>query len=213
MTDQISPPTGKIILLNGSSSAGKTTLALKIQQLSDEPFHHMALDQFRDGLAGKYRGLNSPATDQGSRGLNVVPIKKDGAWVTDVQFGDLGERTLKGMRRAIAAFATAGNNVVVDDLLFKPSYLYDYLKVLADYDVWFIGIRCSLEVVNQREAQRPGRFPGTATSHFDVVHSHGVPYDLEVDTAINTPRVCAQQILKRLTSAPQTFNQHYQENA
>jgi chloramphenicol 3-O-phosphotransferase len=38
---------GQIILLNGCSSAGKTTLAIKLQQLLQAPYQHMALDQFR----------------------------------------------------------------------------------------------------------------------------------------------------------------------
>jgi chloramphenicol 3-O-phosphotransferase len=45
---------GRIIFLNGSSSAGKTTLASTLQQLLDEPYQHIALDQFRDGLPGRY---------------------------------------------------------------------------------------------------------------------------------------------------------------
>ena len=49
---------GNIIFLNGSSSAGKTTLAIMLQQLLPEPYQHIALDQFRDGMPGRYRGLN-----------------------------------------------------------------------------------------------------------------------------------------------------------
>ena len=65
---------GRIILLNGSSSAGKTTLAVTMQQLLRDPWHHIALDQFRDGMGGRYRGLNSPPGTPGARGLNVVPV-------------------------------------------------------------------------------------------------------------------------------------------
>ena len=36
--------TGKVIFLNGSSSAGKTTLAIMLQQLLPEPYQHVALD-------------------------------------------------------------------------------------------------------------------------------------------------------------------------
>ena len=67
-------PKGNIIFLNGTSSAGKTTLSHKLQELLDEPYVHMALDQFRDGLPDKFRGLNSPPGTTGSRGLNVVPV-------------------------------------------------------------------------------------------------------------------------------------------
>ena len=196
---------GKIIFLNGSSSAGKTTLAIMLQQLLDEPYQHIALDQFRDGLPGRYRGLNSPAGSPGALGLNIVPIEKNGELVTEIQFGDHGENVLAGMRRAIAAFARVGNNVIIDDLLFKPEYLADYAIALAGLTVWFIGVRCDLDVVNQREALRAGRFPGTATSHFHEIHAHGSDYDLEVDTSASTPRDCAMQIMERLREPPRVL--------
>lgn len=189
---------GNIILLNGSSSAGKTTLAVTLQQVLAEPYHHIALDQFRDGIAGRYRGLNSPAGTPGARGLNVVPIEFDGQTLTDVQFGDLGRQTLRGMRRAIAAFAREGNNVIIDDLMFEREFLVDYVEVLEGFDVVFVGVRCDLETVNSREAMRPGRFPGTATTHFDKVHAHAC-YDIEVDTARLSPHECAERIANYLS--------------
>ena len=196
---------GRIILLNGSSSAGKTTLAHTLQQLLPEPWQHVALDQFRDGMSGRYRGLNSPDGSDGARGLNVVPVMQDGTAVTDIQFGDVGERTLRGMRRAAAAFAAAGNNVIIDDLLFQPAYLDDYVQVLAPFDVYFIGVRASIEVVQAREAKRPGRFPGTAISHFDRVHAHGLAYDLEVNTSEMSPRRCAELVIARIAKPPHAF--------
>jgi len=188
---------GRIILLNGSSSAGKTTLAITLQQLLRDPWHHIALDQFRDGMGGRYRGLNSPPGTPGARGLNVVPVSHGNDRVTEVRFGDLGQQVLRGMRRAIAAFAAEGNNVIIDDLMFEPGFLFDYVSALAGFEVLFVGVRCPIEVVNAREAKRPGRFPGTATSHFDVVHQHCI-YDIEVDTGAATPRQCAEQIIARL---------------
>ena len=188
---------GKIILLNGSSSAGKTTLAITLQQVLAEPYHHIALDQFRDGIAGRYRGLNSPEGTPGARGLNVVPIEFDGQVLTEVQFGDLGRQTLRGMRRAIAAFAREGNNVIIDDLMFELEFLKDYLEVLEGFDVLFVGVRCDIETVNVREGLRPGRFPGTATTHFDKVHAHA-QYDLEVDAGRESPHACAQRVAEYL---------------
>lgn len=196
---------GKVIFLNGSSSAGKTTLAIVLQQLLKEPWQHIALDQFRDGLPGRYRGLNSPTGSPGEAGLNIVPTEKEGERVTEVRFGAHGEQMLRGMRRAIAAFAREGNNVIIDDLLFKPAYLRDYAVALHDLDAWLIGVKCRLDVVNAREATRTGRFPGTATSHFHEVHAHGARYDLEVDTSEATPKACAQLIIERIASPPEVF--------
>ncbi len=95
--------------------------------------------------------------------------------------------------------------MIVDDLLFKPDYLHDYAEALADHDAWLIGVRCSLDVVNKRESERPGRFPGTATSHFHQVHAHGAEYDLEVDTTTTTPRACAELIIERLSRPPEAL--------
>ena len=198
---------GKIILLNGCSSSGKTTLAVKLQQLLQEPYQHMALDQFRDGMPSRVRGLNSPAGDPGASGLNVVPAQQNGKWVTQIQFGDYGEKVLKAMRRSIARFAEMGCNVIVDDLLFKREYLEDYMSVLNPEKTWFIGVKCSLDVVLAREALRPGRFPGTAVSHYEQVHEHGLGYDLEVDTSAATPRQVAQSIVDRITTPPRAITQ------
>ena len=184
--------TGRVILLNGSSSAGKTTLALAIARLSTVPVQHISLDQFRDGMAPRFRGMNSRPEEPGAWGLNVVPTA-DGTRAA-LSFGDVGCRTLRGMRRAAAAFATTGIDVVVDDLLLEPAFLADYLDVLEDFAVTFVGVRCDLATVSAREAVRPGRFPGTAAAHWESVH-RGCRYDVEVDTAVLTPRQCARQVL------------------
>ncbi|MCH2099633.1 MAG: AAA family ATPase [Pseudomonadales bacterium] len=188
---------GRIVLLNGSSSAGKTTLARAVQVIRREPWFHLALDQFRDGMPPAYRGLNSPDGTPGARGLNVVPVDLDGERVTQVRFGDVGRRMLVGMHRAIAAFAAAGNDTIVDDLFLEPDTLDDYLDALLGFNVLFVGVRADLATVNAREHARRGRFPGTAPSHFSSVHAHGV-YDLEVDTSVESARACAARISRRL---------------
>ena len=196
---------GRVILLNGSSSSGKTTLALTLQRILSEPWQHVALDQFRDGLPGKVRGLNSPPGTPGDQGLNIVPVDLNGARVTEIRFGAFGEAVLRAMRRTVAALAQQGVNVVVDDLLFKPAYLADYREVLEGLDVWFVGVRCAKGVVEEREAKRPGRFPGTAISHFETVHAHGLDYDIEVDTSHCDPSSCARQIAEGLLNPPVAF--------
>ena len=188
-------PPGRIVLLNGSSSAGKTTLALAIQRLAKAPMHLISLDQFRDGMAGRFRGMNSKRDEPGTRGLNVVPAGTH----TELRFGDVGRLTLRGMRRAVAAVAGTGLDVVVDDLLLEAEFLRDYLDVLSGFDVTFVGVRCDLDTVNAREQARAGRFPGTAAAHFDRVHEDCV-YDVEVDTARSSPRQCAQQVAAAMRS-------------
>ncbi|MYE11386.1 MAG: AAA family ATPase [Gammaproteobacteria bacterium] len=196
---------GRVILLNGSSSAGKTTLAQMLQQILPEPWQLISLDQFRDGLPARFRGLNSPEGTPGARGLNITPVEGDGRRVTAIRFGDVGERMLRGMRRAVAAIARGGNNVIVDDLLLAEAYVRDYVESLRGLSVTLVGVRCPLAVVNAREAARPGRFPGTAESHFHTVHAHCV-YDVEVDTGSTPPRACAEQVVRAMASGVSAFD-------
>ena len=195
---------GKVILLNGSSSAGKTTLAQMLQQVLPEPWQLISLDQFRDGLPARFRGLNSPQGTPGARGLNISPVEGDGRRVTAISFGDVGERMLRGMRSAVAAFAREGGNVIVDDLLLDKAYVRDYVEALGGLSVTLVGVRCPLDIVNAREAARPGRFPGTAESHFHAVHAHCI-YDVEVDTGSTPPRACAERVVRAMAVGGNAF--------
>jgi len=197
---------GKVILLNGCSSAGKTTLALELQAISSEPLQHIALDQFRDGLPPALRGLNSPKDAPGFRGLNVVPEKKNGKLVTSIKFGDYGEEVLKVMRRSVSQLASAGCSVVVDDILFEKKYLLDYANVLEPSTSWLVAVRCDLDIVRTREAKRAGRFPGTADSHYDSIHNHGVAHDIEVNTSRESAADLAKQIVEGMKTSPRAFS-------
>ncbi len=192
---------GNIIFLNGTSSAGKTTLALALQALFDEPYQHMALDQFRDGLPAKYRGLNSPPETTGARGLNVVPVTDGNNAHTAICFGEDGQRLLKGMRRAIAEISRAGNHVIIDDIILDPAFLDDYLDVMHGLPLYFVGVRCPIEVINERESSRLGRFPGTAEGHLHTCHAHDC-YDVEVDTSAASPDECAASVVARVNAGP-----------
>lgn len=197
--------TGTIIFLNGTSSSGKTTLAHQLQEILPAPYLHIALDQFRDGLPARYRGLNAPPGSEGYAGLNVVPVNNGDEAYTKICFGSVGKVMLKGMRRAIATMAKSGNNIIIDDVLLEAEFLDDYVQVLADIDVYFVGVKCPKEVLTLRESARPGRFPGTATGHFETCHAHE-HYDVEVDTSRFAPHECATRVADYVNKhKPSTF--------
>ena len=186
--------TVSVILLNGTSSAGKTTLAKHLQRALPGCWQHMALDQFRDGLPDHYRGLNAPQGTTGSAGLNVVPNTAHDLAFTEVVFGEEGQRMLRGMRRAMRAMIDAGVNIIIDDILLTPDFLHDYLEVFNANQVLLVGVRCDLRIIEAREAQRLGRFPGTAAGQFISCHAHET-YDVEVDTGRQSPEACAAQVI------------------
>ena len=196
---------GNVILLNGCSSAGKTTLAFELQNTLRQPYQHIALDQFRDAMPPSIRGLNSPLSDPGSRGLNVVPRRVRGEPVTEIHFGDFGRGVLRAMRRSVLELSKSGFGVIVDDILFEKEFLLDYADILDPTKTWLVGVKCPLEVVRSREAARSGRFPGTAEGHYFSVHEHGAEYDIEIDTSVLSPIAAAEKIVSALEVSPRSL--------
>jgi chloramphenicol 3-O phosphotransferase len=193
---------GQIIILNGTSSAGKTTLSKTIQRVLDGGYVHLGIDEFADAMAPGYRGTEPPA----DQGLLIVPAGSGDAPRADI--GPVFERLILGMHRAWAEMAKAGNNLVADHWLWYPGWLEDCVEVLAGLSVLFVGVRCPLIVAEQREAARGNRFLGSVRAVYEEVHKPGI-YDLEVDTSILDPMACALTIKKRLEdgSPPQAFDQ------
>ena len=174
--------------------------------MSRVPFQYIGLDQFRDGLPMAMRGLNAPAGSPGAAGLNVVPEMTKQGPRTHIVFGEHGDQVLLGMRHCVRSFSDLGLNVIVDDLLFKASYLQQYADLLDVQNTWLIGVHRNLDKVERRESSRVGRFPGTAAAHVEQLHEHVSNYDLEVWTDRESPEPLASLVLERLNTPPQALS-------
>ena len=193
---------GTVIILNGTSSSGKTSIVRALQEVLDEPYLDAGIDKFLFMLPKRY--LDEPLWHQVFDYLYADPVARTGL---SIKAGPMGRQMIAGMHRSIAALAHAGNNVIVDHVLLERGWLKECVEVLADFRVWFVGVRCPLAVVEQRERERRDRTLGQARAQFDQVHAHG-EYDLEVDTSISSPMDCALQIKRRMEdgSCPQAFH-------
>ena len=87
----------------------------------------------------------------------------------------------------------------------SKQYLLDYAKVLEPSTSWLVAVKCDLDIVRAREAKRAGRFPGTADSHYDSIHEHGVTYDIEVNTSRTCASALAREIIEGMKSPPRAF--------
>lgn len=193
---------GLIILLNGPSSVGKTTIQKALQKQSKLTFLRVGIDTFFDALIEEPDLSNfektkkfDQYTPQGEyiRGIELIK-DADGSSIVPLKIGPAGDRIIYGMHRAIAAYAKAGNNLIVDYILYKTSWLGDLLESLQDCKVYFIGVHAPLEIIESRERERNTSPCGHARSHYDIVHS-GMVYDLEIDTSKNSADECARKIL------------------
>jgi chloramphenicol 3-O phosphotransferase len=167
--------TGQVVLLNGASSAGKSSIAERLLADFETPWFRMAVDAF--GAMRAHRQTSS---------LNAVAL------------ADVLHKTRAGFHRAVAGMAMAGNDVVMDHVLSEPWRLADLLEVMAEIDVVLVGVHCATVELVRREAVRGDRMPGTAASQAENVHVHGV-YDVEVDTGTSSVEECSARIREHLS--------------
>jgi len=178
--------TARIVLLNGAGSVGKSSIARAIQAHARDIYLHVQMDMFLEMMPA--RTLNGP------EGLRFETAEVGGKPVTHVHSGPAQTRALMGMRHAIAAMAAAGNNMIVDDVLF-PGDLDAYRALLAPYDFKTVGLHAPLDVLEARERARGDRILGLSRAQIELVHQ-GVSYDLEFDTSTLTTEHCAQRIVE-----------------
>ena len=153
--------TGKIILLNGASSAGKSTLAQGLQAALSEPFWHYSIDHL---MAAK-----------------ILPHER-------ITNGDFAWRNLRpsffdGFHRSIPALATAGNNLIVEHIVETRAWMDRLLTLLGPLDVFFVGVHCPLPELERRELLRGDRPVGDARADFEITHTFGI-YDFEVNSTL-----------------------------
>ena len=150
---------GKIIIINGPSSSGKTTLALAAQKQFDLPFLRFSFDLFLDN--------------------QVLPM--DQIRTGSFSWDSMRPSVFRGIHRCLPALADTGNNLIFDHIIESKSWLEDLLQSISGLDVFFVGLHCSLTELERRETQRGNRRSGEARADFQTVHSI-TAYDLELNS-------------------------------
>ena len=158
--------TGRVVVLNGGSCAGKTTLARALQSALPDPWLLFGIDLLIWTLP--------PEMVDHPDGLSF----RDGVITRGHAFLSL----YAGFRMAIAALAEGGVSVLLDDVMLDGTADQQrWDAVLSGLDVCWIGVRCPPDVAAAREAERMSRPPGIARQQATTVHQD-VRYDLEVDS-------------------------------
>jgi len=177
---------GRVILLHGTSSSGKSTVARAVQRLADEPWVRLGIDIFWNAIDERWM-------EHGPRAAEGFLWTEDATIVP----GPVGQRLAEGMRVALAAFARSGNDLLVDDVFIDPQWLEGWRSELADIEFLLVGVVAPTDVLEERERTRGNRIAGEARAQVDVIH-RGIEYDLTVDTSRQSPEECARSILTAL---------------
>jgi chloramphenicol 3-O phosphotransferase len=114
----------------------------------------------------------------------------------------------RAMYQSIAAHSRLGLNVAVDvghhDAYAIPrGILPECARILSGLPVFFVGVRCPIAIVMERrratgwDASTSADAPTPVQLWQAAVHSPGI-YDLEVDTSVLSPEMCAALIRQHL---------------
>lgn len=156
---------GKIILLNGASSAGKSSIATRLQDCLEEPFWHFSIDH-----------LNA------ARVLPEARIRRG-----EFPWSSLRPQFFEGFHQCLPALAETGNNLVVEHIIETADWMRRLVRLLESLDVFFVGIHCPLPELERRERERGDRRHGDAKADFEVAHKFAL-YDMEVDGTLPVDR-------------------------
>lgn len=186
-----------IIFLNGTSSAGKTSTAKKIQELYPEPMLHIGIDHFVFSTDPRFLGEGAESH------LGYQFIRKDDSFgpKIEIQKGPFGKQLSQALHRAMRVVVDHRIHLVIDDLLFTEEDFRDYLELFGNLEVFFVALKPPLHVVEAREKARGDRGIGLTRGLYDLVYQDKI-FDLEIDTSKMTPEESAQAILDYTKKCP-----------
>ena len=165
---------GRIIFLNGVTSAGKTSIVEAIQDRDDVFFHVVANDLFQEMVGEKFLRENY------WKYLSEVIIM---------------------MYHTAKLFSDMGKNVLIDGILvereeIRPHY-QQLVEILKDNPLDIVEIYCPLDICRKRNMIRGDRYERQSEEQYELM-AQNIKYSMRVDTSLYSSTECADMIIKEL---------------
>jgi chloramphenicol 3-O phosphotransferase len=165
-----------VIVLNGTSSSGKTTIARAFQDIAPRLFLNFSIDSILDTLP--------------PRALKRIAESED---LADLRVPEL----VKAFYACAGTLLNLGHDLIIDHAI-TASYHADLLaEATRGHRVLLVGIDCPVDVLRQREAARGDRRRGLAEQQARTIHTR-LTYDLFIDSSVTSPEDAAAQIAAAL---------------
>ena len=176
------PVPSLVIVLNGASSAGKTSVGRSLQR-------QLGVGWFLLGTDDLLRAAMPFEDDP-----ELVMVANGGV----VQTTDVFRQAEATWYRGLAQVATGAPGLIVDEVLLEGGTSQKRLcSVFADLSMFWVGVVCDLKVGLARERLRRDRVPGMHLHQRELVHE-GMAYDYVLDTTSLEAEEAAQDLLLQL---------------
>lgn len=205
---------GNIIIVSGTSGAGKTTTCNMFAREAQEPYLTFGMDLLAGTLFPPQYMIFGEKRDEGYR---------------TTSYGPMCRRALAAMHEMIAAASRAGQHMIVDHIMFQdPPVLQDCIWRMEDVPVWFICLKPPREVLEARQRHRAetAEFSAAAQERlgdngaaimkqvteelvasgpwmYEHVYANDC-YDIVIDTSAVEPGAVCKMISDRLSQGPGT---------
>lgn len=158
----------KIILLNGASSSGKSTLAANLQMLirdkRNEEYEIISIDDFLE--------------------MNIDEnIYEDDVYEINSKLCDESIKKLK-----------VKDGIIIDHVITSERIFNELMDRLREYKVYLIHVTCPLKELIKRENKRKNRCLGSAEGSNKYLYPKQ-GYSLEVDTFESSAKECGLKII------------------
>lgn len=165
---------GRVIFLNGVTSAGKTSIVEALQERDDVFFYVVANDLFEEMVGEKYLRENY------WKYLSEVIIM---------------------MYHTARLYSDMGKNVLIDGILvereeIKPHY-QQMTEILKDNPLDVVEVYCPLEICRKRNLLRGNRYETQSDEQYHLM-AENIAYSMKVDTSVLSPSECADRIIQTL---------------
>lgn len=165
---------GRIIFLNGVTSAGKTSIVEALQERDDIFFYVVANDLFQEMVGEKYLREN---------------------------YGKYLSEVIIMMYHTAKLYSDMGKNVLIDGILVERDEISPHyqrlLEILRDNPLDLVEVYCPLDICRKRNIIRGDRYESQSDEQYELL-AKNIKYRLRVDTSLYSPSECADIIIKEL---------------
>ena len=171
-----------VVVLNGTSSSGKTSLARAFQETVPRLFLNFSIDNI-------LYALPQTALARILRGDDI----------SDLKLSDL----VGAFYGCVKQLLDLGHDLIIDHAVTVRYHAELLIAAVESHDALLVGLDCPPEVLARRERDRGDRRRGMAHQQQATIH-RWLSYDLIIDTSVLSEGEAADQIVAALESGSRT---------